>query len=85
MVVNPPLMEIRHAGRPKNTNRIPSQGEEPKIRRCSRCHSTTHNGRTCKEIVPKKQSKSEKRTGAREWDKSDGRGTNASDRNPMAA
>nr|KAJ0185945.1 hypothetical protein LSAT_V11C900456020 [Lactuca sativa] len=57
MVVNPPVMEIRQAGRPKNTNRIPSQGEEPKIRRCSRCHNTAHNARTRKEIVPNNQSK----------------------------
>nr|KAJ0189145.1 hypothetical protein LSAT_V11C800421730 [Lactuca sativa] len=64
MVVNPPVIEIRQAGRPKNTNRIPSQGEEPKIRRCSRCHSTTHNERMCKEIVPKNQSKSKKYIGA---------------------
>ncbi|CAI9290613.1 unnamed protein product [Lactuca saligna] len=49
MIVNPPVMEIHQAGRPKNTNRIPSQGEEPKIRR--------------------------------EWDKSDIRGTDTSDRN----
>ncbi|KAL7589138.1 hypothetical protein Lser_V15G39640 [Lactuca serriola] len=62
MVVNPLVMEIRQAGRPKNTNHIPSQGEEQKIRRCSRCHHTTHNARMCKEIVPKNQSKSKKRT-----------------------
>ncbi|CAI9297696.1 unnamed protein product [Lactuca saligna] len=71
MVINPPVMEIRQAGRPKNTNRIPSQGEEPKIRRCSRCHSTTNNTRTYKEIVPNNQSKSKKCTGASgSWTKS---------------
>nr|KAJ0193782.1 hypothetical protein LSAT_V11C800423940 [Lactuca sativa] len=64
MVVNPPIMEIRQARRLKHTNYIPSQGEEPKIRRYSRCHSTTHNARTCKEIVLKKQNKSRKRSRA---------------------
>nr|KAJ0202871.1 hypothetical protein LSAT_V11C500296500 [Lactuca sativa] len=64
MVVNPPVMEIRQVGRSKNTNYILSQGEEPKIRRYSRCHSTTQNAMMCKEIVPKKQNKSRKHSGA---------------------
>ena len=86
MVVNPPVMEIHQAGRPKNTNRIPSQGEEPKIRRCSRCHNTAHNARTRKEIVPNNQSKSKKMYwGIREWDKSQRRGTDASDRKLMTS
>nr|KAJ0222284.1 hypothetical protein LSAT_V11C200068590 [Lactuca sativa] len=52
MVVNHPMMEIRQAG------------EEPKIRRCSGCDNTTHNVKTCKEIIPKNQSKTKKHTGA---------------------
>nr|KAJ0215855.1 hypothetical protein LSAT_V11C300123430 [Lactuca sativa] len=76
MVVNPPVVEIHQVGRTKNTNRMPSQGEEPEIRRCSRCHSTTHNARTCKEIVPNNQSKSKKRTGA------SGSGTKAKEEEP---
>lgn len=64
MFVNPPVMEIRQVGRTKNTNCIPSQGEEPKIRRCSRFHNITHNARTCEKIVPNKQNKSRKCSGA---------------------
>ncbi|XP_023734077.2 uncharacterized protein LOC111881930 [Lactuca sativa] len=32
MVVKPPIMDTCQAGRPRNRNRIPSQGEEPIIR-----------------------------------------------------
>nr|KAJ0216550.1 hypothetical protein LSAT_V11C300142730 [Lactuca sativa] len=55
MVVKPPIMDTRQAGRPKNKNRIPSQGEEPIVRRCSRCDSTTHNAGTCPALVPVKK------------------------------
>nr|KAJ0195675.1 hypothetical protein LSAT_V11C700383390 [Lactuca sativa] len=34
MVVKPPIVDTRQASRPRNRNRIPSQGEEPIIRRC---------------------------------------------------
>nr|KAJ0223696.1 hypothetical protein LSAT_V11C200088650 [Lactuca sativa] len=60
MVVKPPIMDTRQAGRPRNRNHIPSQGEEPIIRRCSRCDSTTHNAATCPALVPKKQKKARK-------------------------
>ncbi|XP_023762273.2 uncharacterized protein LOC111910670 [Lactuca sativa] len=60
MVVKPPIMDTRQAGRPRNRNRIPSQGEEPIIRRCSICDSTTHNAATCPTLVPKKQKRLEK-------------------------
>ncbi|XP_052627220.1 uncharacterized protein LOC111919448 [Lactuca sativa] len=60
MVVKPPIMDTRQAGRPRNRNRISSQGEEPIVRRCSRCDSTTHNAATCPALVPKKQKKARK-------------------------
>ena len=60
MVVKPPILDTRQAGRPRNRNRIPSQGEEPIVRRCSRCDSTTHNAATCPTLVPKKQKRLEK-------------------------
>ncbi|CAI9279642.1 unnamed protein product [Lactuca saligna] len=60
MVVKPPIMDTRQAGRPRKRNRIPSQGEEPIVRRCSRCDSTTHNATTCPTLVPKKQKKARK-------------------------
>nr|KAJ0217432.1 hypothetical protein LSAT_V11C300132820 [Lactuca sativa] len=41
-------------------NCIPSQGEEPIVRRCSRCDSTTHNATTCPALVPMKQKKATK-------------------------
>ena len=76
MVVYPPVMDTRQAGRPKNKNRIPSQGEERQPRHCSRCGSTTHNVARCGEILPmnpKKTRKSRAGTGSR----SKGRGKNA--------
>ncbi|GJR14024.1 transposase, MuDR, MULE transposase domain protein [Tanacetum coccineum] len=38
----PPRMDNPQPGRPKNTNRIQSQGEEPRIIRCTRCTQTGH-------------------------------------------
>nr|KAJ0224515.1 hypothetical protein LSAT_V11C100049030 [Lactuca sativa] len=64
MVVKPPIMDTRQAGRPRNKNHIPSQGEEPIVRRCSRCDSTTHNAATCPTLVPKKQKKARKTSAA---------------------
>nr|KAJ0211921.1 hypothetical protein LSAT_V11C400169640 [Lactuca sativa] len=60
MVVKPPIMDTRQVGRPRNKNCILSQGEEPTVRRCSRCDSTTHNAATCPALVPKKQKKATK-------------------------
>nr|KAJ0208883.1 hypothetical protein LSAT_V11C400170200 [Lactuca sativa] len=60
MVVKPSIMDTRQAGRPKNRNCIPSQGEEPIVRRCSICDSTTHNAATCPTLVPMKQNKARK-------------------------
>nr|KAJ0216884.1 hypothetical protein LSAT_V11C300114430 [Lactuca sativa] len=48
------------AGRPRNINCIPSQGEEPVVRRCSRCNSTTHNAATCPTLVLMNQKKARK-------------------------
>ncbi|CAI9274110.1 unnamed protein product [Lactuca saligna] len=74
MVVKPPIMDTRQAGRPRNRNRIPSQGEEPIVRRCSRCDSTTHNAATCLTLVPKKQKKARK-TSAASGSNTKGKGT----------
>ncbi|CAI9280984.1 unnamed protein product [Lactuca saligna] len=60
MIVKSPIMDTRQAGRPRNRNRISSQGEEPIVRRCSRCDSTKHNAATCPELVPKKQKRLQK-------------------------
>nr|KAJ0199934.1 hypothetical protein LSAT_V11C600318210 [Lactuca sativa] len=60
MAVKPPIIDTHQAGRPRNRNRIPSQGEEPIVRRCSRCDSTTHNVATCPTLVLKKQKKATK-------------------------
>nr|KAJ0189128.1 hypothetical protein LSAT_V11C800449220 [Lactuca sativa] len=60
MVVKPPIMDTCQAGKPRNRTRIPSQGEEPIVRRCSRRDSTTHNATTCPGLVPNKQKRLEK-------------------------
>ncbi|CAI9279187.1 unnamed protein product [Lactuca saligna] len=60
MVVKPPIMDTRQAGRPRNRNHIPSQGEEPIVRRYRRCDSTTHNAMTCPTLVPMNQKRLEK-------------------------
>nr|KAJ0185789.1 hypothetical protein LSAT_V11C900496830 [Lactuca sativa] len=57
MVVKPPIMDTRQAGKPRNRNRIPLQGEDPIVRRCSRCDSTTHNAVTCLALVLMKPKK----------------------------
>ncbi|GJY76040.1 transposase, MuDR, MULE transposase domain protein [Tanacetum coccineum] len=43
----PPRMDNPQPGRPKNTKRIQSQGEEPKIIRCTRCTQTGHRRDQC--------------------------------------
>ncbi|GJT11054.1 transposase, MuDR, MULE transposase domain protein [Tanacetum coccineum] len=43
----PPRMDNPQPGRPKNTNRIQSQGEEPRIIRCTRCTQTGHRRDQC--------------------------------------
>nr|KAJ0188653.1 hypothetical protein LSAT_V11C900466170 [Lactuca sativa] len=60
MVVKPLTMDTRQAGRPRNRNHISSQGEEPIVRRCSRCDSTTHNAATFPALVPMNQKKARK-------------------------
>ena len=51
--VIPPYMDNPQPGRPKNTNRILSQGEEPKARHCSRCGEVGHSRLRCnKSFVP---------------------------------
>ncbi|GJX76258.1 transposase, MuDR, MULE transposase domain protein [Tanacetum coccineum] len=43
----PPRMDNPQPGRPKNTKRIQSQGEEPRIIRCTRCTQTGHRRDQC--------------------------------------
>ena len=51
--VIPPYMDNPQPGRPKNTNRILSQGEEPTQRHCSRCNEVGHSRLRCtKSFVP---------------------------------
>ncbi|PWA51221.1 transposase, MuDR, MULE transposase domain protein [Artemisia annua] len=51
--VTPPYMNNPQPGRPKNTNRILSQGEEPTQRHCSRCNEVGHTRLHCKKsFVP---------------------------------
>lgn len=51
--VIPPYMDNPQPGRPKNTDRILSQGEEPIGRHCSRCNELGHTrGRCNKSFVP---------------------------------
>nr|KAJ0218495.1 hypothetical protein LSAT_V11C300134510 [Lactuca sativa] len=47
MVVKPPIMDTRQAGRQNNKNCIPLRGKEPIVRRCSRYDSIKHNATTC--------------------------------------
>ncbi|GJY98731.1 transposase, MuDR, MULE transposase domain protein, partial [Tanacetum coccineum] len=44
----PPRMDNPQPGRPKNTNRIRSQGEEPQSIHCSKCKQDCHKRDNCK-------------------------------------
>lgn len=55
-VVEPPIMDKRPAGRPKNKDRIRSQGEEPRQISCGRCGVVGHNRATCKQPLMRKKS-----------------------------
>ncbi|PWA89680.1 transposase, MuDR, MULE transposase domain protein [Artemisia annua] len=46
-VVLAPVIIKRQAGRPKNKDRIPSQGEEPVRKQCTRCGANGHNREIC--------------------------------------
>ncbi|GKC95072.1 transposase, MuDR, MULE transposase domain protein [Tanacetum coccineum] len=54
-VVKPPNMNFCSAGRPKNTNRIKSQGDEPNQVRCSRCGVRGHISTSCHEPISNHQ------------------------------
>ncbi|PWA43647.1 hypothetical protein CTI12_AA407860 [Artemisia annua] len=41
--ITPPQMDNPQPGRPKNTDRIRSQGEEQRVRHCSRCGEAGHD------------------------------------------
>ncbi|GJU25263.1 hypothetical protein Tco_1163884 [Tanacetum coccineum] len=56
-VVKPPHMDKKPSGRPKSTNSIRSQGEEPVIVRCGRCNGCGHNREGCRETIPYKKAK----------------------------
>ncbi|GJX95102.1 transposase, MuDR, MULE transposase domain protein [Tanacetum coccineum] len=43
----PPRMDNPQPGRPKNTNRIKSQGEEPRVIHCTRCKQAGHRRDNC--------------------------------------
>ncbi|GKB65634.1 transposase, MuDR, MULE transposase domain protein, partial [Tanacetum coccineum] len=60
-VVKPPNMNFRTAGRPKNTDRIKSQGEEPIQVRCSRCGVRGHNRTACHEPIANYQDSTQPR------------------------
>ncbi|GKE07707.1 transposase, MuDR, MULE transposase domain protein [Tanacetum coccineum] len=60
-VVKPPNMNFRIAGRPKNTDRIKSQREEPIQVRCSRCGVRGHNRTTCHEPIANYQDSTQPR------------------------
>ena len=47
MIVKPPIMERRQPGRPRNTCRIPSQGEHPIRQECSTCGQFGHTRNDC--------------------------------------
>lgn len=52
MTVKPPIMQKRQAGRPRNRDRIPSRGEGPIIKTCSRCKQTGHTRINCPTPLP---------------------------------
>ena len=54
-VVEPPLMDRRPAGRPKNKDRIRSKGEEPRRISCGRCGVVGHNRATYKQPLMKQK------------------------------
>ena len=56
-VVKPPIMANRQSGRPKNKDRIRSQGEEPRENSCQRCGSAAHTRGECNAPLPKKNKK----------------------------
>ena len=56
-VVKPPSMVKRQAGRPKNKDRIRSQGEEPTENSCQRCGSAAHTRGECNAPLPKNPKK----------------------------
>lgn len=55
--INPPSMERRQAGRPKNKDRILSQGEAKPLT-CDRCKKKGHTRKTCAAKIPEYQSSS---------------------------
>ena len=54
-VVKPPRMVVRQSGRPKNKDRVRSQGEEPTPARCTRCQSIGHRRTACREPFPREK------------------------------
>ncbi|GKF77169.1 hypothetical protein Tco_0229639, partial [Tanacetum coccineum] len=54
-VVLPPMMGNKLPGRPKNKDRIRSQGEGPILTRCGRCGVMGHNRTACNVSLPSVQ------------------------------
>ena len=54
-VVKPPVMVKPQSGRPKNKDRVRSQGEEPVPVKCGRCGNLGHTRQSCRETLPKKK------------------------------
>ncbi|GJR76401.1 transposase, MuDR, MULE transposase domain protein [Tanacetum coccineum] len=58
-VVLPPVMGNKLPGRPKNKDRIRSQGEGPILTRCGRCGAMGHNRTACNVPLPSVQNTEE--------------------------
>ena len=52
IVVLPPVITKRRAGRPRDNARIPSRGEEPIQQFCSRCNVAGHTRLNCRSPMP---------------------------------
>jgi len=65
MYVRPPIMNKRQPGRPKNCDRIPSVGEGPINKVCSRCLQKGHTRRRCTAFAPAPTEQSTRKSGNR--------------------
>ena len=55
MTVRAPVMEARQPGRPRNNDRIPSQGEGRIVKKCSRCKQDGHTRTQCTAVLPSRE------------------------------
>lgn len=56
VAVQPPLMNKRQAGRPRENKRIPSRGEQVTQGNCSRCGGQGHHRDRCRSPMPSQMS-----------------------------